>query len=483
MKIERNQKYFTIARYATMTIIISALAILAIFNFDELTSKLSFITTVTTPIIIGIFAAYLLNPLMTRLENGMFGKWARSEKRSARTRARAFALTLTMLFILAMITLLLMLVLPQLIQNIVQLFNNMESYFDHIYAFIDRISKKIPVLQQFLSDSVKDINTFLSGIWNNHSSEIMDFAGNVASGVMTVLDAMKNVFIGLTISIYLLAKKEMFIGQSKKMVFAFVKPDKAQRFLGVCREASKKFLGSIIGKIVEAFLVGVLTFLVCWIVGIPYTPLISAIMFLFNLIPFVGPIIGAVPCSLLVLLSDKPSMTIWFIIIVCVLQTIDGNIIAPWILGDSTGLPAVWVLVSIVIGGGFFGILGMFLSVPVCAVLYMLFKDFVENRLKKRNLPQATSQYVGNVDHITSDYVFIESEEATEPPDPAPQKKTPAFTRLRESIRKKSVEHTRNVMSVRRNGLIKERRESKKPKIDEKSDESPNEKPDEKPEQ
>lgn len=469
MKIERNQKYFTIARYATMTIIISALAILAIFNFDALASRLSFITTVTTPIIIGVFAAYLLNPLMTRLENGMFGKWARSEKRSAQTRARACALTLTMLFILSMIILLLMLVLPQLIQNIVLLFNNLDGYFDHIYTFIDNISKKIPFIKTFLSDSVNDLNTFLSGIWNNHSSEIMDFAGNVADGMIKVLDAMKNVFIGLTISIYLLAKKEMFIGQSKKMIFAFVKPEKAQRFLSVCREASKKFLGSIIGKIVEAFIVGILIFVVCWIVGIPYTPLISVIMFLFNLIPFVGPIIGAVPCSLLLLLSDKPSMTIWFIVIVCVLQLIDGNIIAPWILGDSTGLPAVWVLISLVIGGGFFGVLGMFLSVPVCAVLYMLLKDFVEQKLKKRNLPQDTRQYVGNVDYITPDYVYVEPEKPAELPEPERPKRVSHITRLREHIRKKSVEHRQRVLSVRRDNSGKERRETKKQKNDDKT--------------
>lgn len=468
MKIERNQKYFTIARYATLTIIISALAILAIFNFDALTSRLSFITTVTTPIIIGIFAAYLLNPLMTRLENGMFGKWARSEKRAARTRARAFALTLTMLFILSMIILLLMLVLPQLIQNIVLFFNNLNGYFDHIHEFIDNISKKVPFLKELLADPLDDLSEFLTGIWNNHSSEIMDFAGNIASGVMSVLDAMKNVFLGLTISIYLLAKKEMFIGQSKKMVFAFVKPEKAQRFLGVCREASKKFLGSIIGKIVEAFIVGILIFVACWIVGIPYTPLISAIMFLFNLIPFVGPIIGAVPCCLLLLLSDRPSMMIWFILIVCILQMIDGNIIAPWILGDSTGLPAVWVLISIVIGGGFFGILGMFLSVPVCAVLYMLFKDFVENKLKKRNLPQDTRQYVGNVDYITPDYVYIEPEKPAEPPEQEQPKKVSKITSLRESIRKKSVEHTRKIMGSRRDSSGKERRENRKSKNDEK---------------
>lgn len=471
MKIERNQKYFTIARYATMTIIISALAILAIFNFDELTGRLSSVTAVTTPIIIGIFSAYILNSLMTRLENGMFGKWARSEKPSDKTRARVFALTLTMLFILSVLILVIMLVIPQLMQNIVALFDNLDGYIGSIHKFIDNISAKLPFLRTLLGNPVDDLNEFLSGIWNSHSSEIMGFAGNIANGVMAVLDAMKNVFIGLTISIYLLAKKEMFIGQSKKLIFAFMKPDHAQRFLGVCREASKKFLGSIIGKIVEAFIMGILIFIACWIIGVPYTPLISVIMFLFNLIPFVGPVIGAVPCSLLVLLSSKPSMTIWFIVLICILQLLDGNVIAPWILGDSTGLPAVWVLISIVIGGGFFGIMGMLLSVPICAVLYMLFKDFVENKLRKRNLPRNTAQYIGNVDYITADYVYSEPEL---PDIPEIAKEKPKRFNLRDKIRKMSVEHTRKIMGLReerqeRKEERRERREEQKAQKSQKS--------------
>ncbi len=463
MKIERNQKYFTIARYATFTIVISALVILAVLNFDDLNKRLSFFTNVAKPIIIGIFCAYLLNPLMIRLENGMFGKLARSEKHKDQKKARALALTTTMLFVLAMLILLVMLVLPQLSQNIIALFDNLDAYTKQIHGFIDKISAKIPFLKEFLGNPIDDLGNFLSDIWNNHSSQIMGFAGNIASGVLSVLDAMKNIFIGLTISIYLLAKKEMFIGQSKKLVFAFMKPERAQRFLGVCREASKKFLGSIIGKIVEAFFVGVLIFVVCWIAGIPYAPLISAIMFLFNLIPYVGPIIGAVPCGLLLLMSSKPSTLIWFIVIICVIQTLDGNVIAPWILGDSTGLPAVWILISLVVGGGLFGMLGMLLSVPVCAVLYMLFKDFVENKLRKKNLPQSTALYVGNVDYITSDYVYAGSDEQ-EVYDDERKEKTPQKLHLRDKIRKLSVERTRKLMGYNKT----ERREKKLQKESEK---------------
>ena len=168
--------------------------------------------------------------------------------------------------------------------------------------------------------------------------------------------------------------------------------------------------------------------------NIPFSPLIAMIMFVFNLIPFIGPFIGAIPCCLLLLLSDSPIKALWFVIFIVILQIIDGNIIAPWILGDQTGLPAVWILIAIIIGGGFFGPLGMLLGVPVCAVFYMLVKEFIENRLRKRQLPQRTSSYVGNVEYITPDYVCEEPETILEE-KPQPTEEKPHKKRLRDKVK------------------------------------------------
>lgn len=405
MKINWNSKYFTIAFYALCTIIASELAILLIFNFDVVSQKLSGFTAVATPIIIGIFCAYLLNPLMVKLENGLFRKWSHSGDKKLKSRSRVLSLVITMLIIIAFLTLIIMLVIPQLVTNVIAVFNNMDGYIATVRNFFQNISDKNPTLGQFLDAPLNDFDKFIKDIWNQYSNQLLGFAQNVASGIWSVIDVLKNVFIGLTLSIYLLARKEMFVGQTKKLLFAVIKPERAQRFLGVCRDASEKFLGSIIGKIIEAFLIGLLYFIGCVCMNLPFAPLIAVIMFVFNLIPFIGPFIGAIPCCLLFLLSDNPINTIWFIIFVVILQTIDGNIIAPWILGDQTGLPAVWILIAIIIGGGFFGILGMLLGVPVCAVIYMLIKEYIENRLKKRKLPKQTASYVGNVDYITPDFV------------------------------------------------------------------------------
>lgn len=420
MNINWNRKYLTIAVYSVCAVIVSAIAIMIIFNFDSVMSKLSVLGAVATPIIIGIFCAYLLNPLMTKIENGPLKKLSGSAEKKKRGQARAISVTLTMLAVLLILALIIIMVIPQLVENIVFIIGNMDSYINTIKDWLNKIFEDNPALVEFLGNPLDDFNKFIAGIWKQYSTELMGMVGNVATTVWAIIDTMKNVLLGLIISIYLLARKEMFIGQTKKFIFAFLKVERAQRFLSVCREASKKFLGSIIGKIIEAFIVAILCFIGCTVLQLPYSLLIAAIMFVFNLIPYVGPFIGAIPCTLLLLLSERPIQALWFIIFVVVLQTIDGNIIAPWILGDSTGLPAVWILIAILIGGGLFGMLGMLLGVPVFAVLYMLVKDFIEGRLRKRKLPQKTAEYAKDVSYITPDYVC---EEPDVPPEPAPEQK------------------------------------------------------------
>lgn len=412
MKINWNAKYLTIAAYAVGAIVVSALAILLVLNFDTVMAKLSVLGAILTPIIIGIFVAYLLNPLMMRIEIKWFGKWSLSDDRKKKSRARICALTLTMLFVVIVLALLIVMVIPQLVENIVAIFSNMDSYIATVREFLNKTFENHPTLLEFFGNPLDDFSKFVSDIWTEYSKELLDFAGNLANGIWSVLSAMYNFIIGLIISIYLLAKKEMFIGQAKKLIFACVKVRTAQRFLAVCREASKKFLGSIVGKIVEAVIVACICFIGCTIMGMPYALLISAIMFVFNLIPFIGPFIGCIPCTLLLLLSGDPMKALWFVIFIVILQNIDGNIISPLILGDSTGLPAVWVLISILIGGGLFGIVGMLLGVPVCAVVYMLFKEFVEGRLKKRKLPKNTEDYVGDVGYITPEYICEDNDDA-----------------------------------------------------------------------
>ncbi len=411
MKLNWNKEYFTIAVYASGAIAASAAVILLLINLDEIWVRIAAFGTIITPVIIGIFCAYLLNPLMVLIEGRIFGGMANSEDKKKRGQARGFSLMLTMTAVVMALTLMVVMVIPQLISNIVSILSNMDEYIETIKNFLNKIFEDNPTLLEFLGNPLDDFGKFISNIWKQYSNELLGFAGNIASGIWKILDTMKNVLIGLIISIYLLAKKEMFIGQTRKLIFAFINMESAQRLFHVCREASKKFLGSIVGKIIEALIVACICFIGFTVMGMPYSLLMSVIMFVFNLIPFIGPFIGAIPCLLLLLLSDSPIKALWFLIFLLILQNIDGNIIAPWVLGDSTGLPAVWILIAIIAGGGLFGILGMFLGVPVFAVIYMLLKDYIERRLKKRNLPRKTESYSGDVSYIKEGYVCEEEDE------------------------------------------------------------------------
>ena len=180
MKINWNSKYFTIAFYALCTIVASELAILLIFNFDDFANKMSGFAAVATPIIIGIFCAYLLNPLMMKLENGIFRKWSHSTEKRLKSRARILSLVITMLIILAFLTMIIMLVIPQLVTNIIVIFNNMDGYIATIRNFLTDISEDYPAFAQFLDTPLNDFNKFIKGIWDQYSNQLLGFAQNVA---------------------------------------------------------------------------------------------------------------------------------------------------------------------------------------------------------------------------------------------------------------------------------------------------------------
>ena len=192
-------------RDRTCAVIISAIAVMIIFNFDSVMSKLSTFGAIINPIIIGIFCAYLLNPLMTKIETGMLKKLSSSPEKKKRGKARALALTMTMLIVVLVLALVIIMVIPQLADNIVTIFGNTDTYINTIKDWLNEIFEDHPEIIEFLGNPLDDFNAFIGKIWNQYSNELVGIAGNVASMVWAILDTMKNVIIGLTISIYLLA--------------------------------------------------------------------------------------------------------------------------------------------------------------------------------------------------------------------------------------------------------------------------------------
>jgi predicted PurR-regulated permease PerM len=186
--------------------------------------------------------------------------------------------------------------------------------------------------------------------------------------------------------------KETLIAQLKKALYAVCKKETASEMVRFARESHRIFSSFINGKLIDSLIIGILCFIGMSIIGFEFTMLISFIVGCTNVIPFFGPFLGAIP-SVMILLMVDPWQALWFTIFVFVLQQLDGNVIGPKILGDSTGLPALWVMFAILVGGGIFGIIGMFIGVPAFAVIYKFTKEYLEKKLESKNLPEQTESY------------------------------------------------------------------------------------------
>lgn len=211
--------------------------------------------------------------------------------------------------------------------------------------------------------------------------------------IMNVLQFLYNIIVGAIISIYVMMSTNTFTGQAKKIAYAVLKPDIANSMIEVVRHCNQIFGGFITGKLIDSAIIGVVCFIVLNLIQMPYAMLVSVIVGVTNVIPFFGPYIGAVPSLILISLTDLKQGAI-FLIFIIVLQQIDGNILGPKILGNSTGLSPFWVVFSILVGGGVFGFPGMLLGVPVFAVIYYLIKTFVEYALYKKRMPLETQSYI-----------------------------------------------------------------------------------------
>ena len=227
-------------------------------------------------------------------------------------------------------------------------------------------------------------------------------------GISWVFSLVSNIVISLIVSVYLLVSKKRFLGQLKKLLYVFLKPDTANAALSIFRQINKIFGGFISGKIIDSLIIGVLCFIGVSILKMPYPLLISVIVGVTNVIPFFGPYIGAIPSAFLVLLID-PGKCLIFLIFILALQQLDGNVIGPAILGDSTGVSPFWIIVSILVGGGLFGFIGMLLGVPTFAVIYYLVKTFSEYYLRKKDLPTDSMLYckLEKIDPDTGEPVLL----------------------------------------------------------------------------
>ena len=378
---------------AALTAILTVCAILifydTFFGSRTLIALLKKLLDALTPILLGGLFAYLLAPVINFFDRLLFpaqGKYCASGP-------RAVSLLITWAIIGLVGYLLLSILLPELYRSVLQLWNNMELYYNTINSWITNLLESNPAVEHFVSDRFagyyKDLLSLLTEKVLPHTQSLVTA---VSGGIVSALSFLMDLIVGIIVSIYLLATKERCAAHARRAIYALTAPRHTPWVFRAVGRVDEIFSGFVRGKILDSLIIGLICFIGCSLLNFPYTPLVSVIVGVTNVIPFFGPFLGAIPSIFLILL-DSPLKAVYFTLFVFALQQVDGNIIGPKILGDKTGLSSLWVIVAILVGGSFFGVAGMFFGVPILACLTSLCSFILESRLLRKDLPTRGHAY------------------------------------------------------------------------------------------
>ena len=395
MKRFKENKYFHFGAMLLGVVTISILLLAVVLNLEAFGGILKTVGDVLSPLVIGLVLAYLLNPLMNFMDRRLlpFLRKRNMKENRAKKLSRGVSLVFALLVFGILVYEFCALLLPQLYESIMGIVNNFSTYYGSVTRWVMRFLADNPDIQDYAADLMNNLyNLLVNFVTNSLLPNIETIVTSLTSSVMSVVGAALDLLIGLCAAVYMLASRDTFLAQSKKLVAALFKEKTADHILDLGRRIHKVFSGFIIGKILDSLIIGVLCYVGMLILKLPYPALIATVVGVTNVIPFFGPFIGAIPSVFLILLVN-PMQAVYFAIFVLALQQLDGNVIGPRILGDTIGISGFWVLVSITVAGGLFGFAGMLLGVPVFAVLYMLVGDFVNTKLRGKGMTTDTEEY------------------------------------------------------------------------------------------
>lgn len=414
MKFRIDKKYIQWGVASFLVIGASIILYYIIFHAASFNTRIQAAINIAMPIIDGMVLAYLLTPVVNGLEGKMliplFRKGNIELNAKNKKRMRALSIVFTLIIVFFLIYAFFSMVIPQLLKSIQSIIFQFPVYVNNLETFITKLLANNPDIDEFATGMLDKYSTQINDWLNN--SVIPQMNGIIKSLSLSVLSFLKsiwNLIIGFIISIYILGSKEVFCGQAKKMVYAFFDRKTANSIINDFRFTHKTFSGFISGKILDSLIIGLICFPCITLMDMPYAVLISVIIGVTNVIPFFGPYLGAIPSAFLILLIN-PVKCLYFIIFILILQQFDGNFLGPKILGESTGLSGFWVIFSITIFGGVFGIFGMIIGVPIFAVFYAFVKKYTNSLLQKKGLPTKTDKYT-QVEVITSENTFRELKE------------------------------------------------------------------------
>lgn len=422
MKIRWNNRYVKWSCTIIVTFCICLLFYYLLFFGSNIKTALSNAYKILMPILFGCIMAYLLTPTINWLEkrilNPIIHKIKFKNKEIFRPYIRAISIILTSLLYYLIIRMIITMLLSQIVPSLQNLLNNFEDYWSNFQVWLEELLSTRPAWLETLFANNPKIEEQIISVINNYSNEVTgyldkalvllsksgEFIKTISVSIFNVLKVLWNFVLGFIIAIYLLANKERYSNQAKKVIYAFWERDKANVIINNFRFAHNTFIGFIIGKVIDSIIIGCLCFCGTSLMNTPYAALVSVVIGVTNVIPFFGPFLGAIPCSILILVVDPthPLNFLYFAIFILFLQQLDGNFIGPKILGDSTGLSSFWVIFAITLFGGVFGIPGMIIGVPVFAIIYAAIKAHVNEKLYRKEFKTKTEDY-HNIECINDD--------------------------------------------------------------------------------
>ncbi len=420
MKNDWKKKYLY---YGLTLLAVCVVAILFWQLFMHITWVAGFASAIIkglSSVLIGMFIAYLLNPILVFFERRLYVPLAsvlvknrsniKNKERFVFKFGRTLSIISTLIVFLGLLWGFMWLVIPQIYKSVISISNDIPTYVTNVQEWITDFWKNnqqqaawLTSLVNQLTDTVTD---FLNG---NIIPKLGDLIVNISTGLLGGVKFVFNFVVGIMVSVYVMAGKEMFGAQLKKLLYAIFSRHHANKILSGIRQMDHILGGFINGKIVDSVIIGILCYFSMLALKLPYPVLIAVIVGVTNVIPFFGPFIGAVP-SAVIILFVSPMQCLVFVILILVIQQLDGNIIGPLILGDSIGISGFWIIVSISLGASLFGVAGMIFGVPICACIYQLIRYLCNHMLEQKNLPTDSREYM-NMERIDRTHHIVERDE------------------------------------------------------------------------
>lgn len=386
-KFRASSKYFTISIYTVLTILAVAIIVKAVFFWESTSAVIGNLLSTLSPFFMGILIAFLINPLVNWIRCTVLEKWCHIKNLGL---TKLLAIFIAYFIILAFLILGIVYLIPEIIDSLNLLLEQMPSWAASINDAINNLADKYPDLQfDYIKSSLSKADSTLQGILSDF---IKNFTNTLVVTGVSIVKFFFNLIVAIIISCYLLIDKKMQARGIKRVIYAFFSKERAQKICRIIRQAISTFSNFFDGKMIDSLIIGLLCFVSMMIISLfgvkgfaSCALLVSTIVGITNMIPYFGPFLGGIPCALLLCIYSINSGLIFGILII-VIQQLDGNVIGPKILGDSTGLRPLWIIFAITIGGWCAGVIGMLLGVPCVAVATKLFEDIVDGRLAEKGI-------------------------------------------------------------------------------------------------